>query len=285
MAESSEIAIMTEEIIPAELHTFIFEGCTIRTFDIEGCRFAVGADICKGLEISNVNVALSRLHVEDKITLRRSDTVSSTEGIWEHFAPQVQSVVLVTESGATDLVIDSRKPQARAFRYWLTHVVWPSIRDTGSYSVRPALPPMPKDHAAALRAYADEIEAHAQTRERVAELQPKGEAYDHFISSGDALHMKLAGEYLGWGRNQLLARLREEGILRSGGASHNLPYAKYDQHFRVAPWTHQTRNGKTLHVSQTFVRADSLDWVRHRVGMGPRKPRPCYSNSSGGGSG
>jgi prophage antirepressor-like protein len=35
-------------------------------------------------------------------------------------------VTLVTEDGATDLILESRKSQARAFRRWLTHVVWPS---------------------------------------------------------------------------------------------------------------------------------------------------------------
>jgi prophage antirepressor-like protein len=48
-------------------------------------------------------------------------------------------VTLVTEDGATDLILESRKPQARAFRRWLTHVVWPAIRDTGTNSVAPAL--------------------------------------------------------------------------------------------------------------------------------------------------
>ena len=45
----------------------------------------------------------------------------------------MNSISLVSEDGATDLVLDSRKPEARAFRRWLTHEVFPSIRDTGQY--------------------------------------------------------------------------------------------------------------------------------------------------------
>ncbi|CAG6851071.1 hypothetical protein PICSAR240_03908 [Mycobacterium avium subsp. paratuberculosis] len=46
---------------------------------------------------------------------------------------------MVSENGATDLILDSRKPEARRFRRWLTHEVWPAIRDTGSYSTAPPL--------------------------------------------------------------------------------------------------------------------------------------------------
>ncbi|MFD0347279.1 hypothetical protein ACFQ0M_16970 [Kitasatospora aburaviensis] len=35
-------------------------------------------------------------------------------------------------------MLDSRKPEARAFRRWITAEVIPSIRRTGSYSVAPA---------------------------------------------------------------------------------------------------------------------------------------------------
>lgn len=260
-----------EPIITATLHCFVFDGVDIRAFDIEGSRFVVGSDVCKALDIGNPSDAMSRLDADDKITLCRSDTLVITKGIWENFAPQVQSIVLVTDGGATDLILESRKPKARAFRRWLTHEVYPSIRDTGSYSARPALP---EDHAAALRAYADEIEAHARTQARVTELEPKGRAYDQFIDSRDALPMKLAGEYLGWGQNQLLARLRAEKILRSGGRSHNLPYARYDQYFLVVPFTIRTRNGQVLHKAQTCVWPDTVDWLIERIGMGPRKPRP-----------
>ncbi|UKO61718.1 hypothetical protein KYG70_05345 [Mycobacterium avium subsp. paratuberculosis] len=52
---------------------------------------------------------------------------------------QIRKVTVVSENGATDLILDSRKPEARRFRRWLTHEVWPAIRDTGSYSTAPPL--------------------------------------------------------------------------------------------------------------------------------------------------
>lgn len=259
-----------ELITIASLHHFIFDGVEIRAFDIEGIRFVVGSDICKALEITAVGRAVSRLDDDDKITLRRSDTLLTTKGIWEHFAPQVQSVVLMTENGTTDLILESRKPKAREFRRWLTHVVWPSIRDTGSYNAPPALTDDEIVHKA-LSITAARVEVLTA---RVAELEPKGEAYDEFLDSRDAMSMKLTGEYLGWGRNQLLAQLREAKILRTGGINHNLPYARYDRYFHVIPFTAELGNGKVLHTAQVLVWPESLDWIRSRIGMGPRKPRP-----------
>ncbi|MDM2401904.1 BRO family protein [Mycobacteroides abscessus] len=118
--------------------SFKFEDTRIRVFAIDGRKLAVGADICAALDLKNSRHALARLDADDKLTISRSDTVGRSDGIWTGFAPQVQSVTLITENGATELILDSRKPEARRFRRWLTHTVWPSIRDTGSYSPMPA---------------------------------------------------------------------------------------------------------------------------------------------------
>lgn len=46
-----------------------------------------------------------------------------------------QDVVGITESGLYSLILKSRKPEAKAFKRWVTHEVLPSIRETGQYSV------------------------------------------------------------------------------------------------------------------------------------------------------
>lgn len=357
-----------EPIITATLHCFVFDGVDIRAFDIEGSRFVVGSDVCKALGIGNPSDAMSRLDADDKITLCRSDTLVITKGIWEHFAPQVQSIVLVTDGGVADL-FQSLRPKDFRFQDWFSDQATVSPFDTirktradGSefWSARDLMPLMgysmwhhfetpirramktaenqgmdvaalftrsrektggrPREDfemvryaaylvamngdpnipevAAAQHYFAVKTREAETTRlaltddeivhkalaitaarvesltARVQELEPKGRAYDQFIDSRDALPMKLAGEYLGWGQNQLLARLRAEKILRSGGPSHNLPYARYDQYFHVVPFTIPTKNGQVLHKAQTCVWPDTLDWLVERIGMGPRKPRP-----------
>lgn len=171
---------------------FAFERHQIRTLTIGGRKLAVAADICAALELSNPSMAVSRLDDDDKAVLRRSDTLNSTDGIWETFAPQVQSVGLVTEDGATDLVLESRKPEARRFRRFLTHEVWPSIRDTGSYSTAPALTEDEIIHHA-LAITARRVE---ELTERVAELEPKAEVADRLLDAEGDLSVKDAAQSL-----------------------------------------------------------------------------------------
>lgn len=42
-------------------------------------------------------------------------------------------VTFVNEDGLYDTILDSRKPEAKAFRKWVTSVVLPSIRRDGGY--------------------------------------------------------------------------------------------------------------------------------------------------------
>lgn len=49
---------------------------------------------------------------------------------------RVQDTSFVNEDGFYDVVMDSRKPIARKLRKWVTSEVLPSLRRTGSYSIR-----------------------------------------------------------------------------------------------------------------------------------------------------
>ena len=53
------------------------------------------------------------------------------------FAPNLNSITLLTESGLYAVLLKSRKPLAQKFRIWVTSEVLPSIRRTGSYEILP----------------------------------------------------------------------------------------------------------------------------------------------------
>ena len=44
-----------------------------------------------------------------------------------------QEMTIVSEAGLYSLILRSRKPEAKAFKRWVTHEVLPSIRKTGAY--------------------------------------------------------------------------------------------------------------------------------------------------------
>ena len=90
----------------------------------------------------------------------------SNRGIVCSVDSRVQSLVFVSEAGLYDLIMQSRKPEAKAFKRWVTHEVLPSIRKTGSYSVAQPTLAIPKTLPEALRAYADEVERREAAEKR-----------------------------------------------------------------------------------------------------------------------
>lgn len=82
------------------------------------------ADVCKVLDLGNPSQVKTRL----------DDGVISNEVIPDSLGRQ-QEATFVNEDGLYDVILDSRKPQAKAFRKWITSEVLPSIRKTGSYSI------------------------------------------------------------------------------------------------------------------------------------------------------
>ena len=91
----------------------------VRAVEQNGEPWFVAADVCRALEHSNVTVALDRLDEDERAKFnlgRQGDT-------W-----------CVNEPGLYTLVLGSRKPEAKAFKRWITHEVIPSIRKTGGYT-------------------------------------------------------------------------------------------------------------------------------------------------------
>lgn len=108
-----------------EVRVWNYEGAEVRTVQIDGEPWFVLADICRELEIS---------HVKDTATRIDEDDIGQTEVIDR--MGRSQKVWIVNESGLYTVILRSDKPQAKPFRKWVTSVVLPSIRKTGSYSVQ-----------------------------------------------------------------------------------------------------------------------------------------------------
>ena len=79
------------------------------------------SDVCKAL-------GLTQGHVRERL----DDGVVSTEPITDNLG-RIQSANFVNEDGLYDVILDSRKPEAKVFRKWVTSEVLPTIRKTGGY--------------------------------------------------------------------------------------------------------------------------------------------------------
>lgn len=65
---------------------------------------------------------------------RLTEGVVSTHPLWTNGGTQLMN--FVNEDGLYDVIFDSNKPEAKAFRKWVTSEVLPSIRKNGGYLVR-----------------------------------------------------------------------------------------------------------------------------------------------------
>lgn len=79
-------------------------------------------DVCKILEISNPWDDFSNLDDDEKSGLV----------IFDSYGRQYPTMV-INKKGLYNLILRSRKPEAKRFKKWVTSEVLPAIRKTGSY--------------------------------------------------------------------------------------------------------------------------------------------------------
>lgn len=77
-------------------------------------------DVCEVLGLENVGQALIRLDEEDKINITINDGNRGNP-----------NKLFITESGLYNLIFTSTKPEAKAFKKWVTSVLLPTLRKTG----------------------------------------------------------------------------------------------------------------------------------------------------------
>ncbi len=87
----------------------------MRVFGTHDNPLFVAADVCACLEIKNPSDAIGRLDSEDRGGVVSTETNNG-----------VRLLAVVTESGLYALVLTSRKPEAKAFKRWVTSEVLPA---------------------------------------------------------------------------------------------------------------------------------------------------------------
>ena len=93
----------------------------IRTIEIDGQPWWVLKDVCKILALKNVTETSRRLDDDERCSVRLNTLGGN------------QSMTVISESGLYAVILRSDKPNAHAFRKWLTSEVIPCIRKTGAY--------------------------------------------------------------------------------------------------------------------------------------------------------
>lgn len=173
----------------------------------------------------------------------------------------IQQALFVNEDGLYDVILDSRKPEAKIFRKWVTSEVLPSIRKSGGYMVAKE-DDSPEEIMA--RALTIAQATLAKREERLKQLEQKTERqqitidaqatelqsaapkvtyYDETLQSVNTLTTTQIAKELGLDAPKLNQRLKQAGVIfrQSGMWMLRQPYSSWKL---------------TATRTQTFTRSD-----------------------------
>ena len=176
----------------------------VRTLNLNGEPWFVAADVCKALELGNPSMTVERLDDDEK-GISTIDTLGGK-----------QRMAIINEPGLYSLVITSRKPEAKAFKRWITHEVIPAIRKHGAYMTDSLLDAL-EAHPEAVPEYLNRLRSeNARNRELTRRLRlalPKAEYYDAFVDPADCTNIRTTAKELGVPEKQFTRYLEEKKYL------------------------------------------------------------------------
>ena len=175
---------------------------TVRTITTDSETWFIAGDVCRILGLTNTTMVMQRLDEDE-----RSKFNLGRQGM----------AAVVNESGLYNLIMSSRKPEAKQFKKWVTSEVLPSIRKHGMYAMDDLIN-NPDLAIKALTALKEEREKNARQEAENEELKPKAEIADaitgtpYTISVGEMAKM-LNQNGVDIGQNRFYKWLRANGYI------------------------------------------------------------------------
>lgn len=140
---------------------------TVRTITTDSETWFIAGDVCRILGLTNTTMVMQRLDEDE-----RSKFNLGRQGM----------AAVVNESGLYNLIMSSRKPEAKQFKKWVTSEVLPSIRKHGMYAMDELIN-NPDLAIKALTALKEEREKNAKLTAVNEELKPKAQLADAVTGS------------------------------------------------------------------------------------------------------
>ena len=198
-------------------HLMIFESADfgrVRSVLKDGAPWFVAVDVCKALGLNQVTRAMSRLD---------SDEGGLLEVPHPQNADKTIEINAVSEAGLYHLILCSKKPEARAFKRWITHEVIPSIRKHGAYMTDALLsrmdehPELISEYIGKLRAENTKANAAREALKKAeaenARLAPKASYYDSFVGVESVTCLRYTAKELGVPQKKFIGYLLEKGYV------------------------------------------------------------------------
>lgn len=189
----------------------------VRTLNLNGEPWFVAADVCKALELGNPSMTVERLDDDEK-GISTIDTLGGK-----------QRMAIINEPGLYSLVITSRKPEAKAFKRWITHEVIPAIRKYGGYMTKSLLEQMlenPNLIYEFARRMLEEQQKNERLRQELDRAKPKADYYDAFIHPESCTNIRATAKELKVPEKMFTAFLIRKRYLYRAPSGSLMPYAK-----------------------------------------------------------
>lgn len=190
---------------------------TVRSLEIDNEPWFIAKDICDILEIKNSRQALTRVDEDEKADVILND------------GSQNRSMSAVNEYGLYNLILASRKKEAKEFKRWITHDVIPAIRKTGGYIAGEEKMSDDELIAKAMGVLHRKLE---QANKQLEEQKPKVIFADSVETSKDSILIRDLAKLLNqngidMGQNRLYEYMRENGyLINSRFEDRNMPTQK-----------------------------------------------------------
>lgn len=189
----------------------------IRTITIDGEPWFVAADVCKALELGNPSMTVERLDADEK-GISSIDTLGGK-----------QRMAIINEPGLYSVILCSRKPEAKAFKRWITHEVIPAIRKYGGYMTKSLLEQV-LENPNLIYEFARRMLAEQQKNERLKQeldrAKPKADYYDAFIHPESCTNIRATAKELKVPEKMFTAFLIRKRYLYRAPSGGLMPYAK-----------------------------------------------------------
>ena len=189
----------------------------VRTLTIGGEAWFVAADVCKALELGNPSMTVERLDADEK-GISSIDTLGGK-----------QRMAIINEPGLYSVILCSRKPEAKAFKRWITHEVIPAIRKYGGYMTKSLLEQV-LENPNLIYEFARRMLAEQQKNERLKQeldrAKPKADYYDAFIHPESCTNIRATAKELKVPEKMFTAFLIRKRYLYRAPSGSLMPYAK-----------------------------------------------------------
>lgn len=109
------------------LESFRYKGTPIQVLGTYTEPLFVAKEVCDALGLKDTQSAIRKLDDDERLMRK------------VYASGQHREVIVINEPGLYSLVLRSTKPEAKAFKRWITHEVLPEIRKHGSYGAPEAV--------------------------------------------------------------------------------------------------------------------------------------------------